>query len=95
MRVPDEVGGHEVGRELQAGERAADDLRHRLRGEGLGQPRRAFEQAVAAGEPADEEPLDHAVLADQHPLGLEQRGFEQLGRFVGGRARVGLRDVDH
>ena len=91
----DEVGGHEVGRELQAGERAAEDARDRLGGERLGQAGRAFEQAVAAGEPADEEPLDHAVLADEDPLGLEQRGFEQLGRFVGGRARVGLRDVDH
>ena len=82
----DEVGRHEVGRELQAGEAAAEDARHRLGGQRLGQTGRAFEQAVAAGEPADEEPLDHQVLADEDALGLEQRFLEHL---------LGVRDGFH
>ena len=50
----------------------------RLRGERLGETGRAFEQAVAAGEPAHEEPLDHEVLADEHALRFEQRFLEHL-----------------
>ena len=73
-----EVGGHEVGRELQAGEAAAEDARDRLGGERLRETGRAFEQAVAAGEPAHEEPLDHEVLADEDALRFEQRFLEHL-----------------
>jgi len=34
---------------------------------------------VAAGQQADHQPLDGAVLADDDLLDLEQRGLEQLG----------------
>ena len=86
MRVPTMSAGHQVGRELDAGERSADDPGQRLDGERLGHAGHAFEQAVAAGEQRDEHPLDHPVLADDDPLDLEHRPFEH-GRVLGrGRA---------
>ena len=83
----DDVGRHQVGGELEAGERAADDLGHGRHGEGLGQPGDALDQAVAAGQQADEGPLDHAVLADDDPLDLEQGVLEQRGAVLVGRCR--------
>jgi hypothetical protein len=59
----DEVGGDEVGRELDAGERAADGGRHRLDGEGLGQAGDALDEAVATCQQAHEHPLEQPVLA--------------------------------
>ena len=58
-------------------------------------------QQVALGQQADQHPLDQPVLADDHPLDLEDRAFQQGG--VAGRAvlhrrsparcaRVGTRD---
>ena len=62
----DDVGGQQVGRELDAGERAADGLGQRLDGERLGQTGHAFEEAVAVGEQAREHALQRTVLADDH-----------------------------
>ena len=42
----------------------------------LRQPGHALDQAVAPGEQADHRPLDHAVLADDDPLDLEEGVFE-------------------
>ena len=85
-----EVGRHEVRRELQAGEAAAEDARHRLGGERLRETGRAFEQAVAAGEPADEEAFDHEVLAHEDALRFEQRFLEHLFGVRDGFHRVEL-----
>ena len=82
----DDVGGHQVGGELQAGEAATDRLGQGLDGQGLGHAGDALEQAVAAGEQADDHPLDHALLADDDALHLEQDPFQ--------RASVGSRSVD-
>ena len=59
-------------------------------GEGSGKSTQAARLAEALGavatrEPADEQPLDHVVLADEDPLRLEQRGFDDLGRRVEAR----------
>ncbi len=48
----DQVGRNEVGGELHAGERTADDLGEGLHREGLGHTGHAFEQHVAPGEDA-------------------------------------------
>ena len=56
--------------------------------ERLGQAGHTFEEAVAAGEQAHEEPLDHAVLADDDALDLEQRAFEPC-RSLGDGGRIG------
>ena len=100
----DDVGGQQVGRELDAGERAADDAGQRLDRQGLGQAGHALEQAVAPGEQAHEQALDGAVLADDHLLDLEQRRLElcSFGRARARRAHrgkgtptpIGRRSVD-
>jgi hypothetical protein len=53
----DDVGGHEVGRELDAAELEAQRLRQRANQRGLAEPWHAFEQRM----PADEEARQHAV----------------------------------
>jgi hypothetical protein len=71
-----EVGRHEVGGELDAGERAVHRRGECLGSERLREPRHALEEAVAAGEQAHHQPLDHAVLADDDALHLEQGALE-------------------
>ncbi len=85
----DDVGRHQVGGELQAGERPADRRGQRLDGQRLRHTRDALEQHVAAGQQADQHPLDQAVLPDDDPLDLELHPLQQ-GR-VGGRRGVLLR----
>ena len=73
---PDEVGRHEVRRELDAVERAAEDVRGGLHRERLGQPRNALDQEMTAGQEAHEHALEHLVLARDDPPDLEQRLLE-------------------
>ncbi len=83
----DEVGGHQVGRELDAREAAADDVGDGAHGERLGQAGHALDEQVAAGEQRDEHPFEQVVLAGHDPADLEQRGLEGgLGR---GRIEIG------
>ena len=95
----DDVGRDQVRRELQPGEGAAGDRGERLDRERLGDPGHALEQAVAAGEQADEHPLDHPVLPDDDPFDLEERALQQrriLGRGRRPRpARDRRRRLDH
>ena len=37
---------------------------------------------MTAGQQPDEHPLDHGVLADQHPLDLEECPFEKGGMVL-------------
>ena len=76
----DDVGRQQVGRELDAGERAADHVGERLGGERLGESGHRFEQAMAAAQQPDEEPLEEAGLADDHLAELEEDLLERLGR---------------
>jgi hypothetical protein len=90
----DQVGGNEVRCELDARERPAEHRRRRLDGQRLRQAGYAFDQQVPLGEQTDEDPLEHGVLAGDHPPDLEQRRLETFPRlgcggsrtFVGGRA---------
>ncbi len=59
-----DVRGHEVGRELDAGEVAAEDMGEGADEEGLGDAGHAFDEGVMAGEDDDERFLDDIVLAD-------------------------------
>ena len=72
----DDVGGHQVGGELDAGERAADDLGEGLHRERLGHAGNALEQHVSLCEQPDEHPLHQHVLAHDDPLDLEDRAFQ-------------------
>ena len=101
----DEVGRHQVGRELDALEGAAEDVGERLDGQRLGQAGDALEQDVAAGQEADEDPLEHLVLADDDAADLEQDRLAdragvgrvndgvQIGRVRRCRRRGGRRRV--
>ena len=66
----DEVGGHEIGRELDPLEVAVDRPGDGLDREGLREPGHALDEEVAAREQAHDDPLEHVVLADDDPLHL-------------------------
>src|SRR3954447_11098027 len=80
----DEVGGHQVGRELEALERPAERIRERLDGQRLGEARDALEQHVPTGQQRHEQPLEHRLLTHDHALDLEHRGLERGVRLPGG-----------
>lgn len=72
----DDVGGHQVGSELDTRERAANDLRKRLDGQRLGDAGHTFEQHVALGQQTDQHPLHELVLAHDDALDLEDGPFQ-------------------
>ena len=83
----DEIRRHEVGRELHARERAAEHARGRLDRQRLREAGNAFDQEMALREEADEDPLEHRVLAGDHAADLEQRLLEAvpgIGGWDGG-----------
>ena len=73
----DEVGRHEVGRELDAVEGSAENAGGGLDGQRLGETGNALDQQVAAGEQAGQDALEHLVLAGDHAPDLEE-GLLQL-----------------
>ena len=62
----DEVGGQQVGRELDALPRAVDRRGHRLGEAGLADPGHVLDDEVALGEQAHHRELDALLLAVQH-----------------------------
>ena len=75
----DQVGRQQVGRELDTLKAQGDGLGQALDGERFGQARHAFEQHMAAREQADQQPLDHHLLADDP---LAQFGHQRLEEFA-------------
>ena len=65
-----------------APEAAAEHRRERLERQRLGKARDALEQHVAAGQQADEQPLEHRVLADDHALDLAERLLQRLASLL-------------
>ena len=86
----DEVGGDEVGRELDAVEGAAEHVGERPHGQRLGEAGHALEQHMTAGQQRDEHALEHRVLADDDALALPQGRLEGAARLVGDAA-IGVR----
>jgi hypothetical protein len=86
---PNEVGGHEVGRELDALERAADRARERLDGQRLREARDAFDEQVPLREDRDEHALEERVLADDDLLDLVENALRQR-RVVGRDEGMGV-----
>ena len=72
--VPDrragDVGGHQVGRELDACETHAQHLRERAGRERLGEARVVLEQDVAVGEEPEQNELERLALAHDGLLDL-------------------------
>ncbi len=75
----DQVGRHEVGRELDALERAAHGARERLHRERLGETRHALDQQVALREDRHQHALEEVVLADDDLLHLVEDALHQRG----------------
>ena len=67
---PGDVGGHQVGRELDPVEADAGHLREGPRCERLREPRVVLEQHVAVGEQAHQDELERLALADDGALDL-------------------------
>ena len=77
----DEVGGQEVGRELDPGKVCLDGLSHGLDQQRLGQTRDTLEQDVTIGQERDEDPLHHVFLAHHDGVDLCQKVM-QKERFL-------------
>jgi hypothetical protein len=60
----DDVARHQVGRELDAGERQLEALREGLDQECLAEPGNAFQQHMPAREETDQHLVDDLVVAD-------------------------------
>ena len=78
------VGGHQVGRELDAARVEPERDAHRLDQLGLGEARHADQQRVAAGEDRDQRAVDHALLAEDHGADRGAGGARVRGRRLGG-----------
>ena len=86
----DDVGRHQVRRELDPGERQVDDLRQGLQQHGLADAGDAFEEHVALGEQARDDGADQFTLADDDlaDLGLDLGG--RFGVLLGGEIHGSL-----
>ncbi len=62
----EDVGGHQVGRELDAVEGEIEHFAERADEQGFAQAGDAFEQDVAAGEHGDQCAFDDFLMADDH-----------------------------
>jgi hypothetical protein len=74
----DEVAGHEVGRELDAAERPAENPRRGLDRQRLGEAGHALDQQVPVGQQAHEDALDERVLSRDHALDLVEGLFDLI-----------------
>ncbi len=73
-----DVGGQEVGRELDAHEAGADAVGQGVHGERLGQAGDALDEDVAVAEKRDEEAVDEVALADDDLADLGSHGLDEL-----------------
>ena len=73
-----DVGGHEVGCELDAVELRAEDVRERADEQGLGHAGHAFDEGVLVGENGDERLIDHRLLADDDLADFRAGGGEEV-----------------
>ena len=81
-----DVGGHQVGGELDAAGVQPHHDAQRFHQLGLGQARHADQQAMAAGQQGHQGLLDHLVLAEDHGI---QAGAH-LGEGLGGGSTAAL-----
>ena len=81
----DDVGGHQVGRELDALPVEAEHDAQRLDQPRLGETRHADEQTMAAGEQRDQHLVDHIVLAEDDAADPFAHFGEEGGRGFGMR----------
>ena len=82
-----DVGRHQVRRELDAVERAVDDVGDRPDEHRLAEAGHALEQDVAVGEQAGQRLADELALADDDPADLALDGLRALGEGLGREPR--------
>ena len=70
----EDVGRHQVGRELDAREVQVERLGQRAHQQRLAQAGHAFQQAMAADEQAGQHAVDDVVVADDHAADLLAHG---------------------
>jgi hypothetical protein len=83
----DEVGGHQVGRELDARERSAEHAGRGLDRQRLRKAGHPLDEEVTLRQEAHEHPLEHRVLAGDDPPDLEEGLLELFLRLLGGGQR--------
>ena len=83
-----DVGGHEVGRELDPLERQVENLRDRLDEQCLGESGHAGDQAMPAGEERDEDLIDDRILPDDDLADLGQDALAAERDALGDRRNV-------
>ena len=74
----DEIGGEQVGRELDSLEAGVDATRERLDRQRLREAGHAFEEDVPVREQADDQAIDEIPLADDDAGDLVLQGFDPL-----------------
>ncbi len=87
----DDVGGHQVGRELDAVEVQVDRVGERPHQQRLAQARHAFQQRMAADEQAGQDAVDDLVVADDDLADLGLHAFVGRAELLGaGFHRFGM-----
>ena len=71
-----DVGGHEVWRELDAAVLEVQDAGQGAEKRGLAEAGHAFQQHVSAGEKADHDTVDHVLLADDDLTNFTTDGIQ-------------------
>ena len=84
-----DVGGHQVGRELDAVERQVESLGDRGNQQGFRQSGHSHQQRVAAGEKADRELFDDQLLADDGFAEFRAEGLVGFSEFIDGGDVIG------
>jgi hypothetical protein len=90
-RGADDVGGHEVGGELDPAEIDVEDRPQRLEQLGLAEPGDAFEEHVPLAEDGQEDGVDEAALADDHRADGVADCVEGGSEVVGGHGSISLK----
>jgi hypothetical protein len=79
----DDIGRHQIGGELDAGEVAVESLGQGAHQHGLAQAGHAFQQGVAARQQRDQRVAHQLVLPDDHPSDLLFNRRCRLAEFFG------------
>ena len=85
---PEDVGGEQVGRELDPPERAVDARGQGPRQERLADPGHVLDQDVPLGQERDHRELDDFGLAQDHRADVIQQPVQQRHQFVRRRERT-------
>jgi len=86
VREAGDVGGQQVGRELDAAERAVDRARERPRQRGLAGAGHVLQQHVALAQQRDQQQIDDRRLADDHAPDIDTY---VVGSLLGGNDVTG------